>query len=266
MISPNFRTLLRICLLGILIASLTACGGKPKVIESEPTATAAGESTNTIPALQEATEAPSKPAEATHQVMVNEVLNTDRYTYIHVEEKEEQYWVAVSKQEVTEGETYFFKGGLLKKQFFSQEFNRVFETLYLVSKFWKAPSGSEAALDKAFAQMNAAVAPTDLEVQPGDIEPAEGAVSIADLIAQKEQYSNQQIKVTGKCVKVNPMIMNRNWIHLEDGSGEGLDLTITTTENIPLGAIVTLEGTIALNKDFGAGYQYDIIMEGAVLR
>lgn len=62
------------------------------------------------------------------------------------------------------------------------------------------------------------------------------------------------------------MIMNRNWVHLQDGSGEGLDLTITTTENIPLGAIITLEGTIAMNKDFGAGYQYDIIMEGAVLR
>jgi len=63
------------------------------------------------------------------------------------------------------------------------------------------------------------------------------------------------------------MIMNRNWIHLQDGStkDDKLDLTITTTENVPLGAIVAFEGKISLNKDFGAGYKYEIIMEDAQL-
>ena len=59
------------------------------------------------------------------------------------------------------------------------------------------------------------------------------------------------------------MIMNRNWLHIRDGSGKNLDLTVTTTEHIPLGAIVTLQGVIALDKDFGAGYRYDVILEGA---
>jgi hypothetical protein len=62
------------------------------------------------------------------------------------------------------------------------------------------------------------------------------------------------------------MIMNRNWIHIQDGTGDKLDLTVTTTENIALGSVVTLKGTIALDKDFGAGYRYDIIMEGAVVQ
>jgi hypothetical protein len=62
------------------------------------------------------------------------------------------------------------------------------------------------------------------------------------------------------------MIMNRNWIHIQDGTGDQLDLTVTTTENIALGSVVTLKGTIALDKDFGAGYRYDIIMEGAVVQ
>ena len=46
---------------------------------------------------------------------------------------------------------------------------------------------------------------------------------------------------------------------------KSVDLTITTTENIALGSIVAVEGVIALNKDFGAGYKYDIIMEEAKL-
>ena len=60
--------------------------------------------------------------------------------------------------------------------------------------------------------------------------------------------------------------MNRNWLHIQDGSEEGLDLTVTTEENIALGAIVSLEGVITLDKDFGAGYRYDIIMEKAMLK
>ncbi|MFT5386387.1 MAG: hypothetical protein ACI81W_003800, partial [Saprospiraceae bacterium] len=70
----------------------------------------------------------------------------------------------------------------------------------------------------------------------------------------------------GKCVKANPMIMDRNWLHIKDSSSGDLDITVTTTENIALGSVISLEGTIALDKDFGAGYRYDIIMEGAVLK
>jgi hypothetical protein len=100
----------------------------------------------------------------------------------------------------------------------------------------------------------------------GNIEPAQGAIRLSELFSNKAKYNNQVIKVTGKCVKVNPMIMNRNWVHIQDGSGNDLELTVTTAEMIPLGAVITFEGTIALDKDFGAGYRYDVIMEGAVLR
>lgn len=60
------------------------------------------------------------------------------------------------------------------------------------------------------------------------------------------------------------MIMNCNWVYLQDGLGEGLDLIIIIIENIFLGVIIILEGIIVMNKDFGVGYQYDIIMEGVV--
>ena len=67
-------------------------------------------------------------------------------------------------------------------------------------------------------------------------------------------------------VKVNNGIMGRNWVHVEDGSKSGgnpLNLTVTTSLQIPVGSQVTLKGTIALDKDFGAGYRYPIIMENA---
>jgi hypothetical protein len=59
--------------------------------------------------------------------------------------------------------------------------------------------------------------------------------------------------------------MNRNWIHLKDGSKDEYDLVITSEHAIPEGHTVTLKGTVALNKDFGAGYKYAIIVEDAHL-
>jgi hypothetical protein len=99
-----------------------------------------------------------------------------------------------------------------------------------------------------------------------DIAPVEGSIELSELFLNKDKYNGKVVQVTGKCVKVNPMIMGRNWVHIQDGSAEGPDLTVTTTANVQLNDIVSFEGIIALNKDFGAGYKYDIIMEQARLK
>jgi hypothetical protein len=57
--------------------------------------------------------------------------------------------------------------------------------------------------------------------------------------------------------------MSKNWIHLQDGSeaNGSYDLTITTLETVEVGTVVTLEGILAVDKDFGYGYKYDVILE-----
>jgi hypothetical protein len=99
-----------------------------------------------------------------------------------------------------------------------------------------------------------------------DIEKSEGAVSIAELLSEKKKYNGKVVTVSGKVTKVNKAIMGRNWIHLQDGTDyEGeYDLTITTVLEPAEGDIVTLTGKIILDKDFGYGYFYDILMEDAV--
>ena len=244
----------------VLLLALS-CNSKPRVIESEPPAEQAG--AGTFPDLQ-AAPLVSDAIPEEHKVVVEEVLNTDKYTYLSVSENGEKYWIAIQRADAKVGDIFYYRGGLLKKNFFSPEFKRVFETVYLVSEFWKEPDGGGPAFDEASAQAQGGGEIPDLAV--GKIERAKGAIKLSELYANKEKYNNQVIKVTGKCVKVNPMIMNRNWIHIRDGSGEDFDLTITTMENVPLGAVVTLEGTVALDKDFGAGYRYDVILEGAVVQ
>jgi hypothetical protein len=71
----------------------------------------------------------------------------------------------------------------------------------------------------------------------------------------------------GQVVKVNDEIMDKNWVHIQDGTADGdhFDLTITTLEKVAVGEVATFEGTIALDKDFGYGYAYELIMEDAKL-
>ena len=256
-------------LIFLLLISLAfvACDSGPRVIEAaSPETLEVSESS--IPAFEsvpDVTFNAPKNNSAEHEVIVEETLDTEKYSYLQVKEGEEKFWIAISKRDISVGETYIYKGGLLKRNFFSREFNRVFETVYLVSNIRKKINPNSTASNGEMAEkIPVAESLPDLKVEK--IEPTSGAISLADLFSNMPDYNGQTIKITGKCMKVNPKIMNRNWIHIQDGSGENLDLTVTTMENIPLGAVVSLEGKIALDKDFGAGYRYDIIMEEAVMK
>ena len=41
------------------------------------------------------------------------------------------------------------------------------------------------------------------------------------------------------------------------------DLTVTTSAVVAMGDMIIVEGPLTVNKDFGAGYKYDAIIEGA---
>ena len=119
---------------------LFSCSDQPKVIQAKATTpNQTGALTeNSLPSFKDipTANAPSTPGTAanasTHQVVVQEVLSTDKYNYLKVEEEGQEFWVAISKQDIAVGETIQYSGGLLKRNFFSREFNRVFETVYLV--------------------------------------------------------------------------------------------------------------------------------------
>lgn len=246
-----------------LTMAFAACNSKPKVIEAEQTGEAAPAPIfQDVPKIQGNSSPAQDLSTAMHEVTVEEKLDTDKYSYLRVKENDEEYWIAISKRDVEIGETYIFTGGIIKKNFQSREYNRIFETLYLVSDFRDSGGGDDSAIDQAFANAQGGM----IVEPPKEVTPAAGAVRISDLVKNLQKYEGKSVKVTGKVMKINPMIMGRNWVHLQDGSGKDLELTVTTTDQVQTGSIVTLEGVFALNKDFGAGYRYDYILESARLK
>ena len=89
--------------------------------------------------------------------------------------------------------------------------------------------------------------------------------TIAALYQEKAALAGQEVRVQGKVVKVNNGIMGRNFLHVQDGTGDKTtnDLTVTSSQTAAIGDQVTITGRVVVDKDFGAGYAYPLLVEEA---
>ena len=200
---------------------------------------------------------------AMHEVVVSKVITTSKYMYVKVKEGTKEFWIAVPKQEVEEGNTYLYNEALLKTQFESKEYNRIFDTLYLVTTLVSKDHGLppiSSQTPKVSEEKDKPLTATSTDAQELRGQFA-GAIKIADLVKNPAAYEDKMVELTGECVKVNEGIMDLNWIHLKDGSQDDYDLVITTMESVQKGTTITVRAIVALNKDFGSGYMYSILLE-----
>jgi len=89
--------------------------------------------------------------------------------------------------------------------------------------------------------------------------------TVAEIYAGKDSLAGTLVNVRGKVVKYNSQIMGKNWVHVQDGTGApgSNDLMVTTADAAKTGDIVLVSGKITLDKDFGSGYRYALILEDA---
>ena len=213
--------------------------------------------------------------EGVHEINVKEVIQTSSYTYLRVNEEGVEQWLAVTAMIASVGETYYYKGGIKMTDFPSKELNRTFKEILFLDELRKTadfpkkenisinPSNSISVSDSTPGSMTKKT----IEKINVNIKPVKGGITIAELYSKKTNYAGKTVKIRGQVTKFNPEIMNRNWIHIQDGTelaGE-FDLAVTSNIQVKVGEIVTLEGKISLNKDFGYGYIYTILMEDATL-
>lgn len=264
--------------LTVTLLALTSCQPEEKNTQKQP-----------APAPQKTPDTPDHPMSnisSSHTVVTQEVIQSDSYTYLNVEENNVPFWIAINKTEMTPGEIFSFTGGLEMRNFKSKELQRTFDVIYFVGAINKdappadPPSifGPKIPLDHSAMDPHqgkpAGHPATDphqkkpaVDLSSISVEPAAGGISIGELFSSKDSYSGKTIRIRGKVTKVNLGIMGKNWIHLQDGTGgPGTnDLLLTTETQVAVGDVVTYEGTIVLNKDFGSGYKYDLLMEKAKL-
>ncbi|MCK3685791.1 hypothetical protein [Maribellus sp. YY47] len=196
---------------------------------------------------------------------VTEVVQGSTYTYLNVKENMADRWVAVSHQEAKPGDVFYYDEALQMTNFHSKEIDRTFDVIYFVNQISKTPLSQQQPMAAEMpAGHSGKVAAKSAEVE---LEKAEGELTVSEVFAKRAEFSNQEFEIRGVVVKVNEQVMGKNWVHIQDGtSSEGkFDLTITTQAEVEVGDEVTFKGKLTLEKDFGAGYFYDVIMEDGTL-
>jgi len=208
-------------------------------------------------------------------VKVKEVEQVGNYTYLFVKAKGPEYWLAVPSMAAAPGETYHYQGGMLMTDFYSKELDKTFEkVLFLEALFAGNPSSgyeqeeageTNMLQDPQQSQELNYENMVTIEKSDVNVETVEGTITISELFSSPGSYDGKKIRVSGEVTKYNAAIMERNWVHIQDGTEfDGkFDLTATSNESFEVGSIVTLEGILALNKDFGYGYTYEILLEKA---
>jgi hypothetical protein len=203
---------------------------------------------------------------------VVEVIQGSSYTYIKAKESTGEKWMAVSKQDVQTGGVYYYDEGLPMNNFHSKEIDRTFDEIYFVNTISTTPiengavagmggmGGTEASpshMGKVENELNSSIT----------LEKKAGEITVAQIFAKRADFSGKEVEIRGIVVKVNEQVMNKNWIHIQDGTNDNgnFDLTVTSTELPSVNDEITVKGIIILNKDFGYGYSYEVIMEDATI-
>ncbi|MGC4122816.1 MAG: OB-fold nucleic acid binding domain-containing protein [Myxococcales bacterium] len=221
---------------------------------------------------------------------VLEKIDAATYSYLRLQTEQGETWAAVPQTATAIGTEVVVEGGMNMDGFESKSLGRKFDKI-VFGTLGGGPGPGATPEQVAKAQAATGTPPADLAVMAGALPPnhpslgtaadlgnikvekatAANAKTVAEVWAEKAKLKDAKVTVKGRVVKVNSGILGKTWIHLRDGSGSEAardnDVTVTASEAaVAVGDVVTAEGTVRVDKDFGAGYQYPVIVEDASVK
>lgn len=198
---------------------------------------------------------------------VVDTTNTSGYTYVQVDTGSNKLWAVTTQFPVKLGDNVTVGPGMPMDNYHSKSLNRDFDMVYFTGSISVNGTGAGAmpVLPPGHPPLTAPAPSPALDFT--GIKKAEGGKTIKEIYAAKARLAGKTVSVRGKVVKYNAMILGKNWLHIQDGSGSAdkgdNDLTVTTTTPAAPGDTVLVTGNVSTNRDFGAGYKYNVIIEDA---
>jgi len=188
---------------------------------------------------------------------VLEVKDVDSYTYVRLKTKEGETWAAVGKSALKKGASVSIENTIVMTNFESKTLKKTFPSIVF---------GTLAVSAKETASAHAGVSKVQ-DSTPIKVTKATGANArtIAEIVAQGKDLKDKPVELHAQVVKFSPAIMGKNWIHLRDGTGSAADgsndILVTSSGNTKVGDVITVTGVVRVDKDFGAGYAYKVLIE-----
>ncbi|HUK66617.1 MAG TPA: OB-fold nucleic acid binding domain-containing protein [Anaeromyxobacteraceae bacterium] len=227
--------------------------------------------------------APAAPPAAAPSALHGKILekiDVSQYSYLKLATASGDTWAAVEKNDRKLGDEVSVSNPFPMQNFESKELGRKFDLVYFGSlssgetppsaPAMPASGGAAPASPATMAAQHQAAAggPADVKVEKVAKASGSDARTVAEIWAQRLALKGKSVTVRGQVVK-STAVMGRNFIHLRDGSGsvdkKDNDVTVTTKDPAAVGDIVTAQGQIITDKDFGAGYSYPVLIEDAKL-
>ena len=237
---------------------------------------------------------------------VMETMDAAGYTYIQVDAPEGKVWVAIPQSKIEVGQEVLANPGMVMKDFESKSLNKTFDVIIFSSGLGDPSKPFAPKKKAAMGGMGGSSFSAAMQAESGGANPhgntggamggaamtepsggsttaivpaaevkvdkatADNAQTIGECFDKAKDLDNKKVTVRGKVMKVSRMIMGKNWLHLQDGTGNPMknshDLVVTTMAVPEKNSIVVIEGTLHANKDFGAGYKYEVIVEDAEIK
>jgi len=194
-----------------------------------------------------------------HIAKVMDKIDVKGYSYLQVTENKNDFWIAVPTMEIEIGETVYFSKFMVMEDFHSDNIDKSFDEILFVEDARKSPTPDEMKKIHSGA--------TSTDKQQISITPLKDGKNIQQIYSESSELKGKVVQVKGQVVKFNKQIMKRNWIHLQDGTGtkNNFDLVVTSDQDVNVGDIIIAEGKLAVDKDFGAGYYFPVIIEDATI-
>ena len=203
---------------------------------------------------------------------VTEKIDAGQYSYLKLRTANGEVWTAVPKAETKIGEDVSVGGIAWMEGFTSPTLNRTWDRIAFGSLESGAPAAASAGA--ATSGLPAGHPPIEASASAGagaagpiKVAKAGGAQgrTVADIYAQRAALKDKKVSVRGKVVKATNGVLGKNWLHLRDGTGEGStsDLAVASEQTAAVGDTVLVSGVVKLDRDLGAGYHYDVIVEEA---
>ena len=210
---------------------------------------------------------PSAPASVLKGEVL-EVKDVDSYTYLRLKTADGETWAAVSKAPVKKGAKVTIENPMLMQNFESKALKKTFPQIVFGNlSGMKVVAGGMPDMTTAHAGVSKAADVGDVNVSKAS---GPDAHTVAEVVGKGAELKDKPVLVRGKVVKFTAEVMNKNWIHLRDGSGSAADGTndvlVTTKDMTKIGDVVLVKGTVRTDKDFGAGYVYKVLIEDATLQ
>jgi len=201
---------------------------------------------------------------------LQERIDAGSYSYLRIATAAGEVWAAVPVTTLKAGAEVRIDQPVWMKDFESKTLGRKWPRIAFgtLSGPEAAPPGKMPAdANHSFAHPKASP-PADVGEAKVPRAPGKSGRTVAEVFAQRAALSGHEVAVRGKVVKFTEGVLGRNWIHLRDGTGSdgSNDLTVTTSESCAVGDVVLLSGTARVDQDFGAGYRYPVLVEGARLQ